>query len=113
MTPVENHCSRMIQSDLYKILTLIFATDRKDLLHNFSSFLLIKFQSYFKMIITKRLTIKFNKNSKYNEIIFVTYINCKKGSASNVPLSINCILLQDKSLEKVKGKYCLNYLLDI
>lgn len=65
------------------------------------------------MILTKRLTIKFNKNSKYNEIIFVTYINCKKGSGSNARLSIDCILLQDKSLGKVKGKYCLNYLLDI
>lgn len=52
--------------------------------------------------------MKFNKNSKYNEIIFVTYINCKKGSDSNVRLSIDCILLQDKSLGKGKGKYCLN-----
>lgn len=84
------------------ILTLIFAVNKKDLLYNFSSFLLIKFQLYFKMVITKRLTIKFNKNSKYNEIIFVTYIYRKKGSDSNVRLSIDCILLQDKSLGKVK-----------
>lgn len=60
------------------------------------------------MVITKRLTIKFNKNAKYNENIFVTYIYRKKGSDSNVRLSIDCILLQDKSLGKVKGKYCLN-----
>lgn len=42
------------------------------------------------------------------KFIFVTYINFKKGSGSNVRLSIDCILLQDKSLGKVKGKYCLN-----
>lgn len=54
------------------------------------------------------IKVKFSKNSKYNEDIFVTYINCKKGSGSNERLSIDCILLQDKSLGKVKGKYCLN-----
>lgn len=59
------------------------------------------------------IKVKFSKNSKYNEDIFVTYINCKKGSGSNERLSIDCILLQDKSLGKVKGKYCLNQLLDI
>ena len=54
------------------------------------------------------LKIKLYKNSKYNEVILVTYITCKKGSGSNVHLLIDYILLQDKSLGKVKGKYCLN-----
>lgn len=52
---------------------------------------------------SKEVYNKFNKNSKYNEVIFVTYTNCKNGSCSNVPLSINWILLQDRSLEK--GRY--------
>lgn len=51
-----------------------------------------------------RFKIKFYKNYKNNEVIFITYIYCKKGSDANVFLSINCILLQDKSLEKVKRK---------
>lgn len=57
--------------------------------------------------------MNFYKNSKYEEVIFITYIYCKKGSGSNVRLSIDSILLQDKSLEKVKEKYCLNKLSDI
>lgn len=48
--------------------------------------------------------IKLYKNYKNNEVIFITYIYRKKGSDANVFLSINCILLQDKSLEKIKEK---------
>lgn len=49
-----------------------------------------------------RFTIKFYKISKQNEVIFITYRYCKRGSDSNTFFSIKSILLQDKSLEKGK-----------
>ena len=55
----------------------------------------------------------FYKISKHNKVLFITYMYCKRGNDSNAVFSIDSILLQDKSLEKVKENYCLNYLLNI